>query len=79
MVEVMGIDHVGFGFDFDDYLAGETMAFFAEEESASTIGLENITKVPELIKILERRGYSEEDIEKIKYKNFLRVVKEILK
>jgi len=79
MVEVMGIDHVGFGFDFDDYLAGETMAFFAEEESASTIGLENITKVPELIKILERRGYSKEDIEKIKYKNFLRVIKEILK
>ena len=78
MVEVMGIDHVGFGFDFDDYLAGETMKFFAEEETASTIGLENITKVPKLIEIFEERGYSKEDIEKIKYKNFLRVIKEIL-
>lgn len=79
MVEVMGIDHVGLGFDFDDYLAGETMKFFAEEESANTIGFENITKVPKLIKIFETRGYSKEDIEKIKYKNFLRIIKEILK
>ncbi len=79
MVEVMGIDHVGLGFDFDDYLAGETMKFFAEEESANTIGFENITKVPKLIKIFENRGYSKEDIEKIKYKNFLRIIKEIFK
>lgn len=78
MVEVMGIDHVGLGFDFDDYLAGETMQFFAEEESASTIGFENITQVPKLIKELENRGYSKEDIDKIKYKNFLRIIKEIL-
>ncbi len=79
MVEIMGIDHVGLGFDFDDYLAGETMKFFAEEETASTIGFENITKVPKLINELENRGYSKEDIDKIKYKNFLRVIKNILK
>ena len=78
MVEVMGIDHVGFGFDFDDYLAGDTMKFFAEEESANTIGFENITKVPKLIEILENRGYSKEDMEKIKSKNFLRIIKEIV-
>ncbi len=79
MIEVMGIDHVGFGFDFDDYLAGETMKFFAEDESASTIGFENIIKVPKLIEIMENRGYSKEDIEKIKYKNFLRIIQEIFK
>lgn len=79
MVEIMGIDHVGLGFDFDDYLSGETLKFFAEGESPSTIGFENITKVPKLIKIFRDRGYSIEDLEKIKYKNFLRVLKEILK
>lgn len=77
MVEVMGIDHVGLGFDFDDYLTGETLSFFAEGD-VSTIGFENITKVPVLIKLLEKRGYSKEDIEKIKYKNFLRIIKQIL-
>ncbi|MCF6460689.1 dipeptidase [Clostridium sp. Cult3] len=77
MVEVMGIDHVGFGFDFDDYLEGDTLSAFAEGD-AKTIGFENITKVPKMIELLEKKGYSSEDIEKIKYKNFLRVIKQIL-
>lgn len=78
MVEIMGIDHVGLGFDFDDYLTGETLSFFAEGDS-STIGFENITKVPKLIEILGSRGYSSEDIEKIKYKNFTRIIQQILR
>lgn len=77
MVEVMGIDHVGFGFDFDDYLEGDTLSAFAEGD-AKTIGFENITKVSKMIELLEKKGYSKEDIEKIKYKNFLRIIKEIL-
>lgn len=79
MVEIMGIDHVGLGFDFDDYLTGETLSFFAEGDSPSTIEFENITKVPKLIEIFKERGYCEEDIEKIKYKNFVRTIKKIFK
>lgn len=78
MVEIMGIDHVGLGFDFDDYLEGDTLSAFAEGD-AKTIGFEDITHVPKLIGILEKKGYSKEDIEKIKYKNFFRIIKEILK
>ena len=72
------IDHVGFGFDFDDYLEGDTLSAFAEGD-AKTIGFEDITHVPKLLEILENKGYSKEDIEKIKYKNFFRIIKEILK
>lgn len=78
MVEIMGIDHVGFGFDFDDYLEGDTLSAFAEGD-AKTIGFENITKVPKMIDVLEKKGYSKEDIEKIKYKNFLRIIRQILR
>ena len=78
MVEIMGIDHVGLGFDFDDYLEGDTLSAFAEGD-AKTIGFEDITHVPKRIGILEKKGYSKEDIEKIKYKNFFRIIKEILK
>ncbi len=77
MVEVMGIEHVGFGFDFDDYLEGDTLSSFAEGD-VKTLGFENISKVPKIIEILERKGYSKDDIEKIKYKNFLRIIKQIL-
>jgi membrane dipeptidase len=56
-----GIDHVGFGSDFDG-VDGQTPT-----------GLEDASKYPDLIYSLLKRGYTEEDIEKICYKNALRV------
>lgn len=79
MVDIMGIDHVGFGFDFCDYLESDTMSSFAEEESANTKGFEDITKVPLLIEVLKEKGYKKEDINKIAYKNYFRVIKEIVR
>ena len=79
MIEIMGIDHVGLGFDFCDYLASNTLESFAEDESAITVGFENINKVPKLLQIFEKRGYKKEDIDKITYKNYLRIMQEIWK
>jgi membrane dipeptidase len=79
IVGLAGIDHVGFGFDFCDFLTGDTMASFAEDSEETVKGLENVSKVPQLISILRQKGYSEKDIEKIKNKNFMRIIKEIIK
>lgn len=66
-----GIDHVGFGFDFCYYL-GSHLGHNKVE------GLEHIDCVPNLIKLLEEAGLTSEEIEKVCYKNMLRVVKEHL-
>lgn len=79
MVEVMGIDHVGLGFDFCDFLEADTFGSFADTEEVATIGLEDASKAHCIITILENRGYSKEDIIKISHGNFFRVIKEILK
>lgn len=71
MVEIMGIDHVGFGFDFCDYL-------YDDNEVSTLKGFERLDKVQNLLNLLAERGYSSEDIEKIKYKNFVRVIGEII-
>lgn len=71
MVEVMGIDHVGFGFDFCDYL-------YDNNEASTLKGFESLDKVQNLINLLVKRGYSSEDVEKIKYKNFVRVIGQII-
>lgn len=63
-----GIDHVGFGFDFCYYL-GDHASYNKVE------GLEHITMVPELIKRLQAAGLTADEIEKVCYKNMLRVVK----
>lgn len=79
LVELAGIDHVGFGFDFFDYLEGDSMESFVEDkETLSAKGIEAIAKVPGLIDILYNRGYSKEDIEKISYGNFYRIIGEVL-
>lgn len=78
MVEVMGIDHVGFGFDFCEYCVGPTLSSFSSQENSYTIGLEDSSKVPDLIAEMRRIGFSQEEIEKIAYKNWHRVIKEVI-
>ena len=79
MVEVMGVDHIGLGFDFAEYLNADTLKHYASTYTYGVRGLEDTTKAKNIISVLEKRGYSKEDIEKICYKNFYRVIKEIIK
>ena len=65
IVEVAGIDVIGLGSDFDGIATRKELK--AGED------------LPELEKALYARGYSKEDVEKIFYKNVLRVYKEVLK
>jgi membrane dipeptidase len=61
VVKLVGINHVGFGSDFDGV------------DGRLPTGLEDPSKYPNLIYVLLKRGYTEEDIEKICYKNLWRV------
>ena len=63
VVNLVGIDHVAFGSDYDG--VGDTLPY----------GLKDPSDFPNLIYHLLKRGYSEEDIEKICYKNIWRVWK----
>jgi membrane dipeptidase len=61
VVKLTGIDHIGFGSDFDGV------------DGRLPTGLEEPSKYPNLIYTLLKRGYTEEDIAKICYKNVWRV------
>lgn len=78
MVELMGIDHVGLGFDFFEYLQSNTVTGFTQDNYVGTKGFEDISKSANFINLLEKRGYNQDDIEKICYKNYLRIIKEIM-
>jgi membrane dipeptidase len=66
VVELAGIDHVGFGSDYDG--VGDSLP----------TGLKDVSQYPNLIYELLRRGYSPEDIEKICYKNVWRVWNKVI-
>jgi membrane dipeptidase len=63
-VRVGGIDHVGLGSDFDGI-------------DAAPRGMEDVSKLPDLVVELARRGYSEEDLTKILGGNLLRVMRQV--
>ena len=63
---LVGIDYVGLGTDFDGI-------------SETPKGLSDISKLLNLKSILFENGYSEQEVEKIFYKNVYRVFKNVLK
>jgi membrane dipeptidase len=63
-VQVGGIDHVGLGSDFDGIECGPQ-------------GMEDVSKLPDLVRELARRGYSEQDLKKILGGNLLRVMRQV--
>ena len=61
--KVAGIDHIGFGSDFDGI-------------TRTVQGLDDVSKYPALVAELLKRGYTDEDIHKIANGNILRVMHE---
>jgi membrane dipeptidase len=64
VVKVAGVDYVGLGSDFDGI-------------DSAPRGMEDVAKLPNLVRELARRGYSEEDLEKILGGNLLRVMRQV--
>ena len=61
VVQLVGIDHVGLGSDYDG--VGPTLP----------VGLEDVSTYPTLVAELLRRGYSEADVRKVLGGNLMRV------
>ena len=58
------IDHIGIGSDFDGI-------------QSTPVGLEDVSKYPALTAELLRRGYSEDDVQKVLGQNVLRVMRDV--
>ena len=63
--QVGGVDHVGLGSDFDGV------------DGFVPRGMEDCSKLPNLVIELARRGYSEQDLQKILGGNLLRVMRQV--
>ncbi len=66
MTELIGTDHVGLGSDFDGI-------------ATTPLGLENASKMKEIVPLLEKEGFSKKDVQKIMGGNYERVFRKIWK
>ena len=69
MVDLIGHEHVGLGFDFVYYLPGWS--------GRSVEGFENESKIPRLIEMLNER-FSEKEVDAITFGNFRRVFERVV-
>ncbi|MDZ7330410.1 MAG: dipeptidase [candidate division KSB1 bacterium] len=64
IVKLVGVDHVALGSDFDGI-------------ETTPVGLENVSKFPDLTMALLKHGYSNSDVKKILGENYLRVFRQV--
>lgn len=70
MADVMGVEHVGCGFDFCE--------FMGPPDNDAAAGLEDASRIGNLFDCLERLGMSRRERELIARENFLRVFRQVL-
>jgi len=76
-VKVAGIEHVGLGPDFYDYLLDELKGHPGGAPKLM-LGLEDYTKLGAVPRELSRRGMSNKDVELVTRGNFLRLMKDVI-
>lgn len=67
---LVGIDSVGFGFDFCEFLEDET--------AGALCGLQDAREVPNVLWAMRRAGFTEEDIKKVSYGNWHKMIQKIM-
>ena len=71
IADLVGPEYVAFGFDFIDYLSAYNLG---APFSGGTIGLEDVTKIPDLLDRMAVRGFSTKEIEAISFHNAYRFI-----
>ena len=66
IVNVAGMDAVAIGTDFDGFTGG-------------SLEIDKVEKMPILYQELQRAGFTEGQIEKIWYRNAMRVIKDVMR
>lgn len=69
MIDAAGVDHVGLGLHFCEYL-------YPREEYPPVAGLEDASRSQAIIDALLDSGHSQDEVEKIAWRNFARVFEE---
>lgn len=74
MVRIAGIDHIGFGFDFCEFLGSES----GFGETGVLNGLENASQAQNMLEALKKIGFSKTEMDKLSYGNWHDLIRRVL-
>lgn len=78
IAEKIGVPHIGFGFDFFEFLSTDSMKSYSDQDTSYTVGLEDCAKLPVLLEKLKKAGFSQSELEQICYKNWHNLIQAVL-
>lgn len=78
IAELVGVRHLAFGFDFNEYLADDATTSYNDGGNPNVPGLEDARHTPAFIEALRRAGFSERELAQISWQNWLRVIGEVV-
>ena len=78
IADKIGVEHLGFGFDFFEFLSADFMKSYSDQEDSLLRGMEDCSKVPVLVEKMKKAGFTEKDLERITGGNWLRLIQQVL-
>lgn len=78
IAELIGVRHLAFGFDFNEYLADDATTSYNDGGNPNVPGLEDASRTPVYVEALRCAGFSERELAQISWQNWLRVIGEVV-
>lgn len=78
LADLIGPEQVAIGMDYCEFIDNSVMSSFASNDRYYIQGLEGASKTPNFLVELEKLGFSKPEIEGIAYKNYHRIIKQII-
>ncbi|WP_312046325.1 dipeptidase [Anaerotignum sp.] len=78
IADKIGVEHLGFGFDFFEFLSTESMKSYSDQDTSYTVGLEDCSKIPEMLLKMKASGFTEKELEMISYGNWFNLIRRVL-
>lgn len=76
---LVGVDYISLGFDYCDYLDSSTLSSFSGNvDNPNISNLKCASQSNNVLQELRKRGYSEDEIDKITHRNIFRVIENVL-
>lgn len=78
IADKIGVEHLGFGFDFFEFLSTDATKGYSTQSTSYTQGLEDCSKVPVLLETMKKAGFTEKDLEMISSGNWHHFIERVL-
>ena len=78
IAELIGVRHLAFGFDFNEYLADDATTSYNDGGNPNVPGLEDARHTLVYVEALRRAGFSDDELSQISWQNWLRVIGEVV-